>query len=100
MRDAAGVGEQYVALPDLIGRGRLEDALERRGILGKEIPCMAFKSTGAPISKLLTAEEWLFIIVTSPESASILVRAWHDACLLYTSPSPRDVEESRMPSSA
>jgi len=23
-----------------------------------------------------------------------------DACLLYTSPSPRDVEESRMPSSA
>ena len=79
MRDAAGVGEQYVALPDLIGRGRLEDALERRGILGKEIPCMAFQSTGAPIAKLLTAEEWLFIIVTSPESASILLRAWHDA---------------------
>ena len=24
----------------------------------------------------------------------------HMACLLYTSPSPRDVEESRMPSSA
>ena len=24
----------------------------------------------------------------------------HIACLLYTSPSPRDVEESRMPSSA
>ena len=24
----------------------------------------------------------------------------HTACLLYTSPSPRDVEESRMPSSA
>ena len=24
----------------------------------------------------------------------------HDVCLLYTSPSPRDVEESRMPSSA
>ena len=23
-----------------------------------------------------------------------------DSCLLYTSPSPRDVEESRMPSSA
>ena len=27
-------------------------------------------------------------------------RARGDACLLYTSPSPRDVEESRMPSSA
>ena len=25
---------------------------------------------------------------------------WVQACLLYTSPSPRDVEESRMPSSA
>ena len=25
---------------------------------------------------------------------------WGTACLLYTSPSPRDVEESRMPSSA
>ena len=24
----------------------------------------------------------------------------HGGCLLYTSPSPRDVEESRMPSSA
>ena len=28
------------------------------------------------------------------------VRQLADACLLYTSPSPRDVEESRMPSSA
>ena len=28
------------------------------------------------------------------------LRAYSDACLLYTSPSPRDVEESRMPSSA
>ena len=26
--------------------------------------------------------------------------AVHNGCLLYTSPSPRDVEESRMPSSA
>ena len=25
---------------------------------------------------------------------------WKESCLLYTSPSPRDVEESRMPSSA
>ena len=28
------------------------------------------------------------------------VLAWAVLCLLYTSPSPRDVEESRMPSSA
>ena len=29
-----------------------------------------------------------------------LIMPIHDYCLLYTSPSPRDVEESRMPSSA
>ena len=26
--------------------------------------------------------------------------SWHEACLLYTSPSPRDYAASRMPSSA
>ena len=31
---------------------------------------------------------------------SILVSPAFSSCLLYTSPSPRDVEESRMPSSA
>ena len=29
-----------------------------------------------------------------------LITVWVSICLLYTSPSPRDVEESRMPSSA
>ena len=29
-----------------------------------------------------------------------LIKKYDDFCLLYTSPSPRDVEESRMPSSA
>ena len=28
------------------------------------------------------------------------IRSRYQVCLLYTSPSPRDVEESRMPSSA
>ena len=32
------------------------------------------------------------------EGAEVLVRKWH--CLLYTSPSPRDLSTSRMPSSA
>ena len=39
----------------------------------------------------------------SPADWRDFLRAQHDAlrtCLLYTSPSPRDVEESRMPSSA
>ena len=29
-----------------------------------------------------------------------IFNVWANDCLLYTSPSPRDVEESRMPSSA
>ena len=38
--------------------------------------------------------DWLYM---TPQEIS--VRQIYD-CLLYTSPSPRDVEESRMPSSA
>ena len=40
----------------------------------------------------------------APHNDTILlvneVNRYHNICLLYTSPSPRDVEESRMPSSA
>ena len=40
--------------------------------------------------------------ITKRVGAKLAVEAYEDlsACLLYTSPSPRDVEESRMPSSA
>ena len=31
---------------------------------------------------------------------ALLLSIFYNSCLLYTSPSPRDVEESRMPSSA
>ena len=35
-----------------------------------------------------------------PDSGTITLKGVRMRCLLYTSPSPRDVEESRMPSSA
>ena len=44
---------------------------------------------------LVTTGLLLFVIATSNPFERLL-----PACLLYTSPSPRDVEESRMPSSA
>ena len=47
-------------------------------------------------SKPLSIEE---IIISPPLENEVLVQV-KGACLLYTSPSPRDVEESRMPSSA
>ena len=40
------------------------------------------------------------IISTIGNSILVFISATYITCLLYTSPSPRDVEESRMPSSA
>ena len=40
----------------------------------------------------------LFILLSAEFVALVLILVY--ICLLYTSPSPRDVEESRMPSSA
>ena len=48
--------------------------------------CQGWSSDFAKISRQLSAED-----------ADI---AWQTGCLLYTSPSPRDFEASRMPSSA
>ena len=45
----------------------------------------------------LFAAAW---IATNPASGNYWVKPQGYGCLLYTSPSPRDVEESRMPSSA
>ena len=58
-----------------------------------------FKEFGAPQERQSSALGSGFII----DEKGIVVTNNHviqDACLLYTSPSPRDVEESRMPSSA
>ena len=50
-------------------------------------------STEAPIRHPIDFENPDFL---NPEKLDAEMRS----CLLYTSPSPRDVEESRMPSSA
>ena len=42
-------------------------------------------------------------VAPTPEARSLFpadFRVWVDTCLLYTSPSPRDKRQSRMPSSA
>ena len=57
------------------------------------------------ITKLLTAFAWSMTLLAAPAFAGVeddVAKLQHDweRCLLYTSPSPRDVEESRMPSSA
>ena len=42
----------------------------------------------------------LIIIAASVSLSVVTLLILYYVCLLYTSPSPRDVEESRMPSSA
>ena len=51
----------------------------------------------------LIKNDWRFnecIIITNLEPCTMCASALIQACLLYTSPSPRDVCSSRMPSSA
>ena len=43
---------------------------------------------------------WLIPRSTLNRNGITITSGLYDSCLLYTSPSPRDVEESRMPSSA
>ena len=49
------------------------------------------------INNLVT---WIKNNQTRAAAIAVLLAALAYTCLLYTSPSPRDVEESRMPSSA
>ena len=65
-----------------------------------------FYSTGALFAHWVTAKAldeqgrpWLAFIQRGRPGLRI-INDWSGFCLLYTSPSPRDVEESRMPSSA
>ena len=64
------------------------DASRRQGLLGFAIE----KQTGS--------KPWLFLFnsLTFPGKAHTFPQ--YNACLLYTSPSPRDRQKSRMPSSA
>ena len=48
----------------------------------------------------LTVESLMQEVISSLESGENVYLRGFGSCLLYTSPSPRDVEESRMPSSA
>ena len=62
-----------------------------------------FDYSGSQAAKALKKEGYRVILVNSNPATIMTDPEMADAtyiCLLYTSPSPRDVEESRMPSSA
>ena len=58
--------------------------------------------------RLLSSPVLLFLILDDGSDTGLMlypailafIAAWSDYCLLYTSPSPRDLSTSRMPSSA
>ena len=58
--------------------------------------------TTAKILQIVNKGEGIDMMIENPPEVNqyILEKGYISICLLYTSPSPRDVEESRMPSSA
>ena len=55
---------------------------------------------GVPAFNVNNLEQMRAIMEGAQETQSPVIVQASAGCLLYTSPSPRDVEESRMPSSA
>ena len=73
-----------IAKRKMVENGQPEGAVNVVGIYPERIECGPMSVAYLPISHSI------------PESAGLLI----DTCLLYTSPSPRDKRQSRMPSSA
>ena len=63
-----------------------------------------YEKTAIRMEELAKLQDGYLGIESTRNKIGITVSYWKDlasiTCLLYTSPSPRDVEESRMPSSA
>ena len=63
-----------------------------------------FKPTGSPEGPLAKATDWINYSETAKRETNTMPQwagsCWYYICLLYTSPSPRDLSTSRMPSSA
>ena len=61
------------------------------------------ETVNAAIDFAESRDDTLVLVTSDHETGGLLIEQdnkRYQACLLYTSPSPRDVEESRMPSSA
>ena len=81
------VGDPPPNAPDLAGRPVVQHTLERAA----RVP-----GTAAVVRVPLATDAHHAPGIRSRAAA----RRWAGACLLYTSPSPRDKRQSRMPSSA
>jgi len=71
----------------------ISDGTGETNVVKVDVSALTANSAGKSCSKVTVAKIWW-------QCVGMGVELLCDACLLYTSPSPRDVEESRMPSSA
>ena len=79
------IGSTLLATPVLANESKLQKGFYSMDALG----CMLLRECTEDVQRVKDIDT---ITNTHPDSDY--------SCLLYTSPSPRDVEESRMPSSA
>ena len=93
MRELVDGGYLYIAQPPLykVSRGKSEVYLKDEGELEKYLIQMGLENA--------TLRMGNGVIIAGSDLDAVL-QDTRKICLLYTSPSPRDVEESRMPSSA
>ena len=74
-----------------------------RTLLPGILLCVAVTAASAGLGWLearLLGRAWVETLVIAILMGTVIRSLWVPPCLLYTSPSPRDVEEARMPSSA
>ena len=94
MPTPAQIDEQIQLERDAIALGLKKLHKNTRDLEGKEY-------ASASVYGAASIDTLLPLVVARIESTTTRLRKGQaGACLLYTSPSPRDVEESRMPSSA
>ena len=78
-------------------------ALGQKKILSSKVLIVGMGGLGCPVAEFLTRSGIGTLGIADHDTVSlsnIHRQGLYNDCLLYTSPSPRDVEESRMPSSA
>ena len=79
----------------IVGNGFVGNAVYQN--FRDKTPCKVYdtdKNRSLNTLSEVIEQDFIFVCLPTP------MRYGGECCLLYTSPSPRDVEESRMPSSA
>ena len=88
-------------MPNELSGGQKQRVAIARAMVSEPKVLLADELTGALDSK--TSKEVMDLIQNINKQGKTILVVTHEediACLLYTSPSPRDVRSSRMPSSA